>query len=259
MTERPITEDDLQAHVDGALDAARQAEVAAYLVAHPDVARRVDGYRAQREALREALAPVAREPIPSELNLARLIADRRRPRAIAGWRAVAAAVALLGIGSAGGWAIHDAVRPVPEGIAALAHEAADSYAVYAPDTVRPVEIRAVDRGALIEWASARLGRNVAVPDLSASGYRFMGGRLVATGHGPAVLFMYDDDRGTRLVLLSRTMAVDRDAPMTDRADGPVAGVTWAAKGLGYSLVGPLPTDRLRPLADAVRRQVGGAA
>src|SRR3546814_8458469 len=73
MNGRPIGEDDLQAFVDGRLDAERQVEVAAYLERHADVARRVDGYRRQRDALRAALAPVAEEPVPPELNLARMI------------------------------------------------------------------------------------------------------------------------------------------------------------------------------------------
>ena len=41
MIHRPITEDDLHAYVDGALEPEREAEVAAYLEAHPNVARRV--------------------------------------------------------------------------------------------------------------------------------------------------------------------------------------------------------------------------
>jgi anti-sigma factor RsiW len=57
-----------------------------------------------------------------------------------------------------------------------------------------------------------------MPDLAASGYRFMGGRIVATAQGPAALFMYDDDRGTRLVMLARPMAADQNQPMT-RSNG----------------------------------------
>jgi anti-sigma factor RsiW len=53
----------------------------------------------------------------------------------------------------------------------------------------------------IAWVSQRFGCSVAVPDLSGSGYRSIGGRLVATAHGPAALAMHDDDHGTRLVLL----------------------------------------------------------
>ena len=41
----------------------------------------------------------------------------------------------------------------------------------------------------------------------------MGGRLVATEHGPAALFMYDDDRGTRVTMLVRPMKVEGEMKM----------------------------------------------
>lgn len=257
MTDRrPITEDDLQAYVDASLDPLRRTEIDAYLETHPDVAARVQGYVDQRTDLRAALGPIAEEPVPPDLNLARMIERRRHATAI-GWRA-AAAVLLLCLGAAGGWSLRGTVdpssAPVLAGLHALAQEAADSYAVYAPDQTRPVEIRANDRSELVSWASERLRHPVAVPDLSASGYRFMGGRVVPTSHGPAILFMYDNDRGTRLVLLIRRMEVEQTARMTPRLQGDVAGFTWADDGIGSSLVGALPTTTLHPLADEVRRQ-----
>jgi anti-sigma factor RsiW len=255
MSNRPITEDDLHAFVDLALTPARQAEITEYLAAHPDVAERVEDYRAQRAALREAFAPIAEEPVPPELNVARMASARRRAR-LSTWRAAAAVLLLLG-GGLSGWSLHAWREQAPIGITALAQEAAASYAVFAPDHIRPVEIRADDGASLIAWASERLGHPVTVPDLAVAGYRFMGGRLVATARGPAILFMYDDDRGTRLVILSRPMAAERDAPMAEYVDDDVIGFAWADAGIGYSLVGPLAPDRLLPLADDVRRQITG--
>jgi len=101
----------------------------------------------------------------------------------------------------------------------------------------------------------RLGRDVTIPDLSAAGFRLMGGRIVATAHGPAAMLMYDDDHGTRLVMLTHRMAVDQNTPMAPQANGDLNGYTWADKGLGYSLVGPTPQDRLHPLANEVRKQL----
>jgi anti-sigma factor RsiW len=68
------------------------------------------------------------------------------------------------------------------------------------------------------------------------------------------MFMYDDDHGTRLVMLARPMAVDQNMPMAPQTNGTLSGYTWADKGLGFSLVGPASPERLHPLADEVRRQ-----
>ena len=80
MSDRPITEDDLHAYVDLALDAARHGEVERYLARHEDVAARVAGYRKDRDLLRNAFARVAEEPVPSRLNVDRMVAQRHASR-----------------------------------------------------------------------------------------------------------------------------------------------------------------------------------
>lgn len=250
MSNRPISEDDLHAYVDHALAPERQAEVAAYLESHPDVARRVASFSDQRSLLRAALAPIAEEPLPPQLNLSRIIESKRRRPAPFRW--AIAAMLMLAIGGVGGWAIRGATEAPASGIAALAQEASDSYKVYASDRTRPVELR--DSTELAAWVSSRLRQPVKLPDLSKSGYRFMGGRVVPTAHGPAAMFMYDDDRGDRLVVLTRPMTSDQNAPMAPHSGGDFTGFSWADGGMGYSLVGPGAAERLKPLADEIRKQ-----
>lgn len=252
---RPVQEDELLAYVDNALEEARRREIETYLWQHPDVARRVAGYIAQREQLRAALAPIAEEPVPPELNLRHMVAARRAQRSEP-WRLAAAFFVALCLGGMGGWLGRGATEPSAGGIAALAREATASYQVFASDPSRPVEIGANDSSDLVRWVSARLRRPIALPDLSKAGYHYMGGRLVPTEHGPAGLFMYDDGRGTRLVMLVRPMAVDRDTPMKAHEQAGVAGYSWANEGLGYSLVASASTGGLHPLADEMRRQIG---
>jgi len=253
MNHRPITEDDLHAYVDQALAPERRREVAAYLDDHPEVAKRVGAFSGQRDLLRAALAPIADEPLPAALNLARIIENRRRQPARLNW--AMAAMLLLFVGAAGGWIMRGSLQASPNGLAALAQEATASYTVYAPDHERPVEMRASDTAQLVQWVSSRLHQEVKVPNLSPSGYRLMGGRLVATTHGPAAMFMYDNDHGSRIVVLTRPMnGIDENAPMTPHTKGDVAGFAWADGGIGYSLVGQAPADALRPLANEVRKQ-----
>jgi anti-sigma factor RsiW len=255
MSQRPIMEDDLHAYVDHALAPERRAEIASYLDDHPDVSLRVAAFAAQREQLRGALASIADEPLPVELNLSHIIESRKR-RPLRAWAAIAALL-LLGIGGLGGWSMRSLLPDGSSGLSALAQEAAYSYGVYAPDRIRPVEIRASESAELTRWVSNRLKQPVKVPDLSVSGYRLMGGRLVATSHGPAAMFMYDDDHGDRLVVLTRPMSNSRqDTPMLPQSTGDVAGFAWADRGMGYTLVGQLPADTLKPIANEIRKQAG---
>jgi anti-sigma factor RsiW len=253
----PITEDDLHGFVDHLLDSARRGEVQAYLDAHPEIAARIAAYSRQREALRAAAAPIADEPIPPQLNVRHLMEGRRRSQAWS-WRSMAASVLLLAVGGAGGWMLRSrtAVPPETSGTAALAQEAAYTFEVYGVDDAHPVEFGPTDKARLVSWIASRTGRTVSVPDLAASGYTFMGGRLVATPHGAAGLLMYSNAQGQRLAMMIRPMAIDKDTRMSEHRYGNINGFTWASKGTGFSLVGPAPSDLLHPIADEVRRQEG---
>lgn len=255
MSHRPITEDDLHAYVDSVLEPERQAKVAAYLNDHPDVARRVAVFADQRELLRAALAPIAEEPLPTELDLSRIIEQHSTRPPLIRW--AAAALMLVSLGGLGGWSIRSALQAPSGELIALGQEAAVSYNVYAPDRVRPVEFRASENDQLVRWVSDRLRRPVKVPDLTTAGYRLMGGRVVATAHGPAAMFMYDDDHDRRLVVLARAMSrAGQNAPMTPRSQGDVSGFAWADDGLGYSLMGHAAPESLRSIANEIRRQAG---
>lgn len=254
MTLQPITEEDLQAFVDERLDHDRQAAVLAYLSEHPQEGARIALYCEQRERLRSALADVAHEPVPTQLNVARLVAQLRRGR-MAHWRQAVAAALLLGVGSAGGWWARDAAPSGQTGVLAIAQAAELSYRTFAPDFVRPVEIRAEERELLSQWAARRLGRALSVPDLAESGYRFMGGRMVATAQGPALLYMYDDDRGTRLVMMAQPMAQQQGRAMAQYVRDGVSGFAWGEDGFGFSLVGPAGAPGLHPVANELRRQL----
>jgi len=258
---KPISENDLQAFVDGLLPATRHAEVAAYLGEHPAEAARIGDYAAQRDAVRVAYAPVLDEAVPADLDIAALVAARRDGRWGRGMgfaRRAAAVLALLMFGGVSGWQLNDWNRPPDAGLPALVREAAASYAVYAGDRQRPVEIGADDSAALNDWVSTRLGHRLAAPDLSQAGFSLIGGRVVPTDHGPAGLFLYGMPGGTRIAVLVRPMGtVDRDARMRlERHDG-LAGYVWADDGIGYGVVGTLPATMLHPIADTARQQARG--
>src|SRR5262245_66626198 len=101
MSPRPISEDDLHGYVDRVLEPERQAEVADYMREHPDVAKRVAALTGQRDLLRAALAPIAEEPLPPELNLSRIIENGARRPSVVRW-AMAARSEERRVGKRGG-------------------------------------------------------------------------------------------------------------------------------------------------------------
>jgi anti-sigma factor RsiW len=247
----PIAEEDLHAYVDGCLDDDGRAAVDRYLQAHADSAERVASYIAQRKELRAAFAASGSEPVPPRLNLARLVEARLMQRHRPWWAAAAVALA-LGLGSAGGWWAGS--RPLT-GIDALAQEAAASYVVYAVDEHRPVEMWAAQREDLTRWVSHRLNRPIAPPDLSASGYKLLGGRLVASPHGAAALFVYENSSGRRLTLYIRPMSSGETTPIEPIDIGDMDGCAWIEWGVGYSLIAAETYDRLLELSRYVRQEV----
>jgi anti-sigma factor RsiW len=252
---RPISEEELHAHIDNQLEPERQPHVARYLEDHPDVARRMAAYRAQRDALRGALGPVAAEPLPALLDLQSLIQQRLGPGRTP-WRAAAAVLLAFILGGSGGWFLHGRAPPPSATLTLLTQQAVANHVVYTADRRRPTELGAEQRDDLARWVSNRLNRKVAPPDLTADGFTYMGGRLAATADGPAGLFMYEDSHGVRLTVFVLPLSAAQSMPIQHVDFAHVDGCAWIDNGVGYTVVGKLPPAELRHLAEQVSQQFG---
>jgi anti-sigma factor RsiW len=134
----------IQDYIDGRLDERDQALVATYLLAHPDVASKVETLRRQNEALKGIGQEILDEPVPARLrdvlrqrNELRFV-GRRRLRSSSFLEAVAA-ILLFCVGGALGWFMHDRLvpRPGPEDL--IASNAADVYTFYGGEHAYPVD------------------------------------------------------------------------------------------------------------------------
>jgi anti-sigma factor RsiW len=259
MSERdnPIGEDDLHAYVDRRLQPERVEAVEAYLNANTEIASRVSAWRAQRETLRDQLAAKAAEPIPARLRISNIRAARRQSR-LRQFRMIAASAAWLFAGGAVGWIAAktewSVPRPVP---AVMVSDAISAYRTFVVDVSHPVEVKATEGDHLVEWLSKRLGQPIKAPDLTAFGFRLMGGRLLpASTNGIAAQLMYDDDHGTRLTLYLRNGEKGETAYRFVR-EGNVSAFYWIDQGLGFAVSAAASRDRLLPIVEAVYRQVEG--
>jgi anti-sigma factor RsiW len=254
---RPVEEDDLHARIDGQLPRERIEDVEAYLAAHPEEQARFSQYAQQRQALRAAFAAQASEPIPNRLRVAHLLAQQRRQgrRHLA---QIAAAACLIVVGGIGGWAARDFTGPVsslPPGAVArmITADAIAAYRTFSVEVRHPVEVDAGQEAHLVQWLSKRLGRQLVVPDLAATGFRLMGGRLLPAEDGPAAQFMYENDNGERLTLYLRT-GVGGETAFRYHEEGGIGAFYWSDEGFGYAIAAKADRDLLLRVAELVYRQ-----
>jgi anti-sigma factor RsiW len=253
IADPPIGEDDLNAFVDGRLGPERHALVSRFLSDNPQLGERVAADIAARNALRESLQFKAGEPIPARLRIANLAVERRA--APSHWLRIAAAILLLVGGGLGGWLAHArfAGAPVAQGETPVAAEALSAHRVFTAETVHPVEVAAAQEAHLVQWLSRRLNHPLKAPDLSAQGFRLMGGRLLPAGSSAAAQLMYQDDGGARLTVYLRA---DGDGGTAFRfVQGQNASAfTWTEDGFGYAIAAQVDRTQLLTIAESVYRQ-----
>lgn len=243
-----VTEQELHAYVDEALDPARRQAVEAHLARTPEDAARVAAWRRQKEGLHALFDATLDEPLPSRLAKPPGRFQLGRYAALLGW---------LAVGLAAGWVARGSVAPSPGPIAGLPREAAVAHVVYSPEVLHPVEVGAEQEAHLVKWLSKRLGAPLRVPDLNAAGFQLVGGRLLPAAEGPAAQFMYQDAQGQRLTLYVRAHrgGGGDTAFRYEREDG-VGVFYWVDGGLGYALSGALDRARLLDVARRIYQQLG---
>ena len=260
----PDDEAELHAYVDGRLDAARRSSVEARLAQDAEASERVRAWKLQRHALRTLHPEMLVEPVPAHLLQAAQQLHRRSSRFAQWqrWGGMAAAVLLafgLGWGGHAQWQSWQGRGPTPT-VAAFAHQAVSAHAVYLPEVRHPVEVEAAQQQHLVQWLSKRLNRQLKVPNLAASGYDLVGGRLLPGDRGARAQFMYQNAAGERVTLY--VGAVDgaaakglNETAFRFTSENGIASFYWVDQGFGYALSGKLPRQNLLSLADAVYRQL----
>jgi len=241
-----LAENDLHAYVDGRLDAARRAEVEAWLLGHPSDAARVAAYRQQNDMMQALFNPVLNEPLPLQMY------PQARRRNLLQPLRYAAMVAGLVLSGVLGWSLHGAEKNRQPPMLAMVRQAALAHAVYTPEMQHPVEVGQEQEQHLVKWLSKRLGSTVKPPHLASVGYELMGGRLLPGNQGPAAQFMYQDARGMRLTLyLSNKPADKGEAAFRYAQEGKIGVFYWIDEGMSYALSGEIDKADLLRVANAV--------
>jgi anti-sigma factor RsiW len=240
-----ISEEELQAYVDGELDPGRRDAVAASASTDPLLAKRIKQYRIINERLHSRYDVMLSDPVPN--TLLSVFTDRTRYPTLR----VAAVIAWIGLGAMLGVGVTmsvsetTALRPLPE-------EAAYAHAVYTRERRHAVEVTAVEVDHLNAWLSKRLSGPVVAPDLRDAGYTLIGGRLLPDAGVAAAQFMYEDGDGNRITLFVRQVGDDdKNTPLRYTRTHDVGIVHWLDGRLAYALAGGADKQHLLSISDQV--------
>ena len=97
-----------------------------------------------------------------------------------------------------------------------------------------------------------------MPDLGASGYELVGGRLLPAEKGrPAAQLMYQDAGGRRVTLYVRTTPGEQRTAFRFAREGDLSALYWADGQVAWVLVGDLPREQLLALANQVYAALQG--
>ncbi|KXJ66524.1 anti-sigma factor [Achromobacter xylosoxidans] len=230
MKERSIDDLTRNAYVDGHLDPSQLQELQAYLRAHPDEAQELEAWRRDAQRLREGAGG---DSLPGNPALdpaavrAGLRVRARRRMAMA-----ASLVVAVAIGGVTGWSARDtalANRVLPM------QDAMQAYRLFASADAPQPDVRA-DAGDLQGWLDEYFAHAERLPNLSDSGFRPVGARLLATDQGPAALVIYEN-AGQRATFYIRPPGPGGQfLAQGSRRDGELLARYWSGRGYNYALV-----------------------
>lgn len=249
---KAITEEELQAFVDGQLYGPRHDRIAAAIASDSELARRVEGLRRIANAMHAAYDSILDEPVPAEML--RTIINRSpvsllRLAAAVAWMTIGGVIGGLIVSQTGPDNATDmtAMRPLPR-------EAAYAHAVYVPEVRHPVEVGANERAHLNAWLSKRLATTVVAPDVRDAGYQLVGGRLLPDAGRPAAQFMYEDAHGARITLYVRAHGEGgHESALRHAEDGDIGVIYWVDGPLAYALAGSINRVQLEKIAAEMYR------
>ena len=235
MSNQPlISDEDLHAYIDGALEEGRALAVRNALAANAALAERAALFQADKAMLKAIYAPLTERPLPQEWTL--LARRRSRPKML--WRLAGAiaAVLLIVAGASLAW------RHYASGngdVVAAALDARDGTLTPQRYIMLNDIAQAHRYDATLRQATAS---NVHIPDLSRMGYRPSGLRL----YGTAAELLYQGPQGRLFTLYIRRS--DGSARFDQFGHGGLRVCVWQDDQISTVMVGDVSVAAMQRLA-----------
>jgi anti-sigma factor RsiW len=261
MIDTTLTEADLHAYADGFLSDADRARVDRWIATDPQAAEQLQQFQAQNAAILTAFAGHARS-LPGDHQLltpqAPITARQKYRRALL---QAAAAVLIFAAGTLSGNMLlppfSTQVRPDAMAgaiAAALPEQAGAAYLIYAGEVRHPVEVGADQQAHLASWLGKKLNYAFNIPDLSAQGFKLVGGRLVPVSGKAGAMLMYEDGNRQRITVLVGRNDDNRSTSFRYVTAGSLETFYWIDGPIGYAVTGDISREKLQVLADECYRQ-----
>lgn len=223
MTDHHLTDEGLNAYVDGELPPRERPCVAASIARNPDLARRVAVLTRLKTAVADSAGP-APERFPPRVK-------RHWSRRAPVRYGAAAAVLLLAVTTV--WMF--GVVPDRRADAWLSRGIA-SHVAWTAEALRPSKV-ALDAEALLTTVQA-LDHPLHVPDMRAAKLRLTGARYIAPdgeNENPAVQLRYTGRRGCRVSLWIAPAPDTLPTSLEEHRLGAQRGFSWRVDDIGYAI------------------------
>lgn len=244
--DKTVNDTELHAYLDKQLDAAQRNEIEKLLCNDEQAQAKLNNYQHLNHSLHRLYDPVLEEAIPP--GLLATVSHRSRY-----WNLVASVVLFLA-GSLFGWQaqLHLAdmkARP-SETDMNLVKPAAFAHVVYSSEVAHPVEVSASQHEHLNKWLSKRLNTKLTAPDLTASGYHLVGGRLLpSTEERMAAQYMYENSAGSRVTLYVRRGDWEHKTQTISYSEqNGLSMFYWTDNDMGYALTSNARKDIQQDMA-----------
>lgn len=240
----------LHAYVDGEVADDQKAEIEAFLASDEEASRMVEAWKQQKRAFHQAFDATLEEPVPASLKATVNNGGSWRARP---FLAMAAALALLMIGGAGGWFLTSGTGG--PGLRTIAEQAITAHRIYTAEVRHPVEVAAADRAHLQAWLSKRVGTEFVIPDLSSQGYALLGGRLLTANDKPAAQLMFEDGSRKRITIFFSSDPSNQETALQVERKGNLIACYWLDGKLGFVVAGEMDLDAMMTLAHEIYEQL----
>jgi len=239
----------ISAFVDGECAPEDVREVDKDIAADPHARALASMHRETAALLRAACAPQFYTQGIAQFHRPRSPVARRRPSL----RSMAIAATLL-IGVVGAGVGILANRDHGSEAASLLEEISSYHLVYGRETEHLVEVPASRREHLSAWLGERLGRPLAIPELSTARLTFAGGRMLVVEGKPVAQLIYTR-AGTFPLGVCVTASSKPAAPVQAERRNGLDLAWWRDGAYVYVIVGTVPEAEARNLADQVAAQM----